>query len=62
MASKMNQLRALDAEIVHHVIARGKMLEKRETLVMSLRGTPELEGYQAELTEWLESVKGESNG
>lgn len=62
MANKMNQLRAPDAEIVKHVIERGKMLERRQKLVESLRGTPGLKGYQAELLEWLESVKERANG
>ena len=57
MPSKISQLRALDAEIVHHVIARGKMFEKRERLVNSLMGTPELHDYHAELTEWFKSVQ-----
>lgn len=62
MPSKMSQLRALDAQIVQHVIERGKMFDKREQLVKSLLGTPELKGYQAELAEWLEAVKGGPNG
>jgi hypothetical protein len=62
MPSKISRLRAIDAEIIRHFIERGKMLEKREQLVKSLRGTPELEGYEAELAEWLASIQSKGPG
>jgi hypothetical protein len=57
MSSRISQLRAIDAEIIRHVLERGKMLEKRAKLVASLKGSPELEGYEDELTEWLASMQ-----
>lgn len=54
--TKINQLRAMDAEIVKHVIERGKMFEKREKLVAQLRGNPDLKSYHAELVEWFDSI------
>lgn len=56
MAVTVNQLRVIDAEIVKHVIERGKMFEKREKLVAQLRGNPDLKSYQAELEEWFNSI------
>lgn len=56
MPSKMSQLRAVDTEIVQHVIDRGKLWEKRKRIIQSLAGSDELGCYQAELKEWLEEV------
>ncbi len=56
-ASKVNKLRVIDAQIIRHIVDRGLMLEKRAKLVEELKGTPELATYQAEIGEWLETVK-----
>lgn len=56
MTSKISQLRAIDAQIVQHVIDRGKLWEKRERIAQSLAGSSELSDYQAELAEWLTSM------
>lgn len=49
----VSQLRVLDAEILHHVIERGKLWEKRKRLVNLLGESAELSDYHSELKEWL---------
>lgn len=56
MASAIEKLRQVDAEIVTHVIERGKLWEKRKKLVQQLSGSSDLETYHAELTEWFHEI------
>lgn len=60
--SKINQLRQVDAEIIEHVIARGKLWEKRRRLVQIIGECPELTDYQNELKEWLDEMTTQSKG
>ena len=61
MTSRIARLRQVDAEIVSHVIERGRLWEKRNKLVEQLRGSSELETYLAELTEWFNEVTPPTN-
>lgn len=61
--SKVEQLRVIDAEIVEHVLARGKLWDKRKKIVESIPSdSEELNSYQAELREWLENMSNNSKG
>jgi hypothetical protein len=61
--SKVEQLRVIDAEIVQHVLARGKLWEKRKKILQSIPAeSEELKSYQAELQEWLEAMSNDSKG
>lgn len=62
MTYKINQLRAVDAEIIQHVVERGKLWEKRKRIAQSLVGSAELADYQAELAEWLSEMSDRSEG
>lgn len=54
--SSIQKLRELDAEIVSHVIERGKLWDKRKKLVAALQGSADLATYHVELTEWFSEV------
>lgn len=56
MASTMEKLRELDAQIVSHVIERGKLWDKRKKLVEQLQGSEDLKTYYTELTEWFNEI------
>jgi len=56
MTSKIEKLRQIDAEIVSHVIDRGRLWEKRRKIVEALQGNPELATYHAELSEWFSEI------
>lgn len=56
MASPIEKLREIDAQIVQHVIERGKLWAKRGKLVEQLQGSEALKTYHAELTEWFNEI------
>jgi len=56
MSSAIEKLRELDAQIVQHVIDRGKLWEKRKALVAKLQGSDDIKTYHAELTEWFNEI------
>lgn len=60
--SSVDKLRLIDAEILQHVIARGKLWEKRKKIIKSISASSELSNYQAELAEWLEEMKTQPEG
>lgn len=61
--SKIEQLRVIDAEIVRHVLDRGKLWEKRKKIAQSIPpDSEELKSYQAELQEWLGAMSDDSTG
>lgn len=57
---EVDQLRAIDAEILQHVIERGKLWAKRQRILNSIELCDDLSCYQAELKEWLGEMSNDS--